>query len=222
MDTNQKPIGELIAPMLEGLTLATEAPPEAEPTTTPGEARGLLPPTWASSRGVPDLFVAQLYGDDPPDETLPLRACRRWLVVDPRPRSLVLAGSVGTGKSYAAALVVCSCRDRSNGDGPGAYFVTADDYAQAVRDRDRRVSKSARLARVLVLDDLGDEFPDGAGFHAHTLRQLIAGRHRDGLATIATTNLDRGQVAKRYGERIADRLGEGGAWLDCPGESLRK
>lgn len=222
-DDSTKPISELIAPLLEGLTMAPEPPDPDEPESkTPGEDRGLLPPSWGASRGVPGLFREQLYGETPPDETRPLTVVRRWLVASPRPRSLVLAGSVGTGKSYAGAWLVCAFVGSMNRDAPPAYFCAAEDYATAIRERDRTTKHRARFARVLVLDDLGDEYPDAQGFNAHTIKQLISGRHRDGLETITTTNLDRQQVAKRYGERIADRLSEGGAWIDCRGESLRQ
>ena len=73
---------------------------------------------------------------------------------------------------------------------------------------------------LLILDDLGTEL--GGAFTTACLYDIINTRLVRGLPTVMSTNLSAGELADRYGERIASRLfGEYTPLVFC-GEDVRK
>lgn len=129
-------------------------------------------------------------------------------------RILVLAGPFGVGKTVAAYAWL---RSR-----PAPWVWTKAprlesmpyDYADLCRFKE---------ASALVIDDMGCEFVDTRGRYWSTLNGIIDERREWRRPTCLTTNItDKRQFAERYGGGLADRLCDGGAWIVCAGNSLRR
>jgi DNA replication protein DnaC len=73
-----------------------------------------------------------------------------------------------------------------------------------------------------VIDDLGSEYHDAKGFFQTLLDEIIDVRYAGKLPTVITTNLDAAGFAAWYGERIVDRVREGGRFIACGNASLRR
>ena len=126
---------------------------------------------------------------------------------------LVIAGTRGCGKTVAAtwwAMRIAAL----------AVFVRAATFAASSRyDRDERAVWLK--APALVLDDLGMEFLDAKGSFLVDLDELIDVFYSDRKPLLVTTNCKREVFRERYGERIADRIRECGAFFGIADGSLR-
>ena len=75
----------------------------------------------------------------------------------------------------------------------------------------------------LVIDDFGVEYLDKKGRYTTTLEEVLNRRFARMRHTMLTTNIiDPAVFAERYGERIASRIHEDGAFIVCAGEDLRR
>ncbi len=166
----------------------------------------------------------------PLEDTDALVVVRRWLTRSPATvdldgeplvlqggeTTLVLSGPPGVGKT--AAAVYASARD-------GGLYVSA----RALVRRDGPVEEAER-APLLCLDDLGVEYSSDSGWAVGVIAGVLDARHARRLRTVITTNLlrrrrvgrdDAPQFAERYGERVDDRLRDGGLYVVLGGESRR-
>jgi DNA replication protein DnaC len=100
-------------------------------------------------------------------------------------------------------------------------WVTAAKLARWERYDEEAMNKLLRTPR-LVIDDLGGEYLDKGGFYASLLDELINERQSSSRPTIMTTNLAAEAFKARYGERIVDRIREGGRFFECGNASLRR
>lgn len=132
---------------------------------------------------------------------------------------VVLAGRPGVGKSVAAALMAfresrgnCQClRWVQSGELARGFSYDADAFGELAR------------VWVLVIDDLGVEYVDDKGRFLSTLEELLSKRHAKMRRTIITTNItDKATFVARYGERLASRIAEDGAFMICAGPDMRK
>lgn len=123
----------------------------------------------------------------------------------------VLSGSVGCGKTLAAAWWA-----RRRG---AMGFVRASTFARMSRYGDEHHGLLERQA--LCLDDLGAEYLDAKGSFVVDLDELIDTYHADMKPLIITTNCNWTQFEGRYGSRITDRLRECGEWISLEGKSMR-
>lgn len=188
--------------------------------------------------GVPRDLAVVLEGGFRLVDTTARKAVREWLD-DERATMLILSGTVGTGKTLAAAEAVAIFWDESWRAEPFSpkrrrampRWVTARDLGRyAPWDAPAEWS----TAGLLVLDDLGIEEAKPQTL-AH-IDGLIVGREADGLRTIITTNMaakakgpdDPPGFIDRYKNRITDRLrasglhrGKARYWVTCNGESMR-
>lgn len=166
-------------------------------------------------------------------ETDAVRSAREWVFSSAA--LLILAGSVGTGKSLAAAwalwdrLAMTSPVNVHTGEKvppDGRMWISAQDVANLNPQwsPDRDALDHLKSIPLLVVDDVGEE--DGSPAKVAT---LVCSRCADGLRTIVTTNLDPRTFRDRYGERLIDRLRQCGLnehgksrwWRTCDGPSLR-
>lgn len=174
-------------------------------------------------------------------DTDAVRAAREWTFASAP--VLILAGTVGTGKSLAAAwalwdrLVMTSPVNMHTGQKippDGRLWISAQDVCNLNPQwsPDRAELDHLKAVPFLVVDDVGAE--DGV---AAKIDALICSRCADGLRTIVTTNLGVPDFVGRYGERLRDRVRQGGLvdgvdrqgnpikrakwWVQCRGESLR-
>lgn len=135
--------------------------------------------------------------------------------------SLLVAGPVGTGKTYQAygavrALAAASVRAHW-------VFITAADLYGTLRPRAgvdsetefRRIAS----ARLLVLDDLGSA--KGSEWTEEVNYRLVNDRYERQAATIFTTNIPPRELADRLGQRITSRLHEMATTVPLVGRDLR-
>lgn len=73
----------------------------------------------------------------------------------------------------------------------------------------------------IVLDDLGSEYSDKAGFMQVMIDSLVDARYSEYRPLLITTNLTAKSFRERYGERVTDRLREGGAFFEFREKSMR-
>ena len=149
---------------------------------------------------------------------------------DTVPDLLVLSGGAGCGKTVAAvAWVVGYVRDPANWlqEGRAARFksrppiwVTAAKLARWERYDEDKMADLLRTPR-LVVDDLGGEYMDQRGFYASLFDEIVNERQAASRPTILTTNLGAEAFKTRYGDRIVDRIREGGRFINCGNKSLR-
>lgn len=168
------------------------------------------------AQGVPERLRDNL---DEITETPLVKRVRRWLEGDRRAWCLVLAGGVGCGKSTAAALWLW---ERVELGANSRRWYTAARVASLSR-YDGSVEPLVD-ARSLVLDDLGAEFADRPGNSAERLDYILTEREATYRPILITTNLNAGDFAARYSERIVDRIraaAPAGGFFEHSGPSLR-
>ncbi len=129
---------------------------------------------------------------------------------------LVLNGPTGTGKTTEA----CRLGLRYTLDTGWTFtFVRAAELAACSRYNGSR--EKYLEATHLLIDDLGSEYSDKSGSWLADLDELIDRQYANRGTVIITTNVPRTAFARRYDERIADRLRECGTWVTMAGESKR-
>lgn len=153
------------------------------------------------------LLVAMGVGLEP---TKGFAAVQDWRE-NRRTGTLVLSGSVGAGKSVAAARWAISTR------AVWCHVPTLGlmDHAQA----SRAVQRLSR-ARALVLDELGGQGSTGPAAVAR-VTAVLSRRHSEARPTVVTTNLGIEAIADVYDgvpaerSRLIDRIYENGAYVEC-------
>ena len=133
----------------------------------------------------------------------------------------VLVGNVGCGKTLAAHA--WALRPLARVGRVVADFVayrSAHEFARASRYSGKFDELEAPAK--LVIDDLGVEFMDKSGSVQSDLDALLDARWRAGKGTLMTANLTAADFAKRYSERVADRVRSDGGFLSVAHPSMRK
>lgn len=152
-------------------------------------------------------------------QTAPMIALVSFWMTPPRTpagRIVVLAGSVGCGKSFAATTWLVQHRHRPN----FPVFVDGHQMARWPRFHNEHM-KTLEAASALVIDDLGAEYDDRGGALVSFVDGVLNTRYRNGRPTVITTNVPQEVFKKRYGDRVADRIRENGAWFWFREPSLR-
>lgn len=121
---------------------------------------------------------------------------------------LVLAGNIGIGKTVAAASALA--------DSPGGLFVSAPQFEAVEYPIGPAIG-----AGLLVLDDAGCERAGAANWATDRITRILCDRYAANRLTIVTANLSRKAFVARYGERVGDRLNEGGVYVGLAGRSCR-
>jgi len=182
----------------------------------PKRIRGMIPDGISDTRAI--KRVVEWHGEQQRDES-------NWC--------LVLSAQPGTGKSTAAGVWLWlrtagvvgfnACERVTRPDlGTSANaqrWFSASEIA-AASGFDGSVDSLCAM-RALVFDDLGTEYTDRRGYVKTRLDVIIDSRYREFRPTLITTNLNVGSFRERYGERVADRLREGGAWFEFQAGSMR-
>lgn len=133
------------------------------------------------------------------DDTQHHATVRFWL--ESGSLHLVLAGSVGTGKTYAAYAV----GNQALAKGRWVEAWVVGDLLAALRpgSSDLGALGRARSCQVLILDDLPAKASD---WEAEQLTLILDARLREGLQTVVTTNITSAQITETWGGRFMDRL----------------
>jgi DNA replication protein DnaC len=124
----------------------------------------------------------------------------------------VLSGSIGCGKSFAAATLLSKRR---------GLWVHAPDLSRIPDDDEPQPERDMIAAGLLVLDDVGIEHSP-SGYAASRVSDVVEAREANLRPTVITTNLDGEGFRKRYGPRLASRInGDGIGFVVCTGRDLR-
>ena len=180
--------------------------------------------------GVPTVHTSPINDDSSFVATTAFAAVGRWLQSDAR--LLVLAGSVGTGKSLAAAWATAEFLRSTAERDPWGKPRRVDDrlwisapHLSRFSSWDEELTK-LEAAPFLVVDDIGEE--ERTPKTGAIIQSMISTRDANALPTIITTNLDGETFQARYGKRIIDRLRQSGVaddhatwWIRCTEKSLR-
>ena len=136
-------------------------------------------------------------------------------------KGLLLYGSCGTGKTYAACEVANALIDRG-------VTVLVTNFARLINDLQGNFERQAYIDglnyyRLLVIDDLGVE--RNTEYAKEQVYNIIDGRYRAGMPMIITTNLSMDKMSKpddMDNLRIYDRILERCYPIKVDGVSRRK
>ena len=143
----------------------------------------------------------------------------RWFLDTWRERktlgtSMLLVGRPGTGKTHlGCALAIAVARL-----GDTALFATATEFTRAIRETynggkqsEAQVLERYAAPQLLVLDEVGAS--SGSDHEKQQLFELINRRYSESRPTVLVTNLSVEEIQAFLGERILDRLRDGGGKL---------
>lgn len=148
------------------------------------------------------LKVAQAYVDD-------------WTQANEDGRCLIFSGKAGTGKTHLACAIANKLIDK----GERAKFFTVTSMLRKIKEsfsKDSTDTESGLIddfanVQFLILDEAGMDY--GTEFNKTLLFEVLNCRYENMKPTIVMTNLDIGALKEYFGERILDRMREGGGKL---------
>lgn len=138
-----------------------------------------------------------------------------WTEVLDRGTCLIFAGNAGTGKTHLACAIANALIARS----VSALFTTVSDAMRAIKrsyDPSSQVSEGQAIntfvyPKLLILDEVGGS--KGTEHELQLMFDIINKRYENSRPTIILTNLDAVALREHLGERVTDRLREGGGKL---------
>lgn len=128
---------------------------------------------------------------------------------------LILCGKPGTGKTHLATAIA----NQVILTGRSVVFTSVMRAIRSVKDTYRKDSEFNEqqainkylLPQLLIIDEVGVQF--GSDTEKMILFEILNGRYECTLPTILISNLPEKELADYIGERIIDRLKEGGGAL---------
>lgn len=125
---------------------------------------------------------------------------------------LVMCGMPGTGKTHLACAIAHEIAQR----GRTSLFVSAVSAVRRVKQtysRDSNETEAEAIARfvspeLLIVDEVGVQF--GSDTEKMILFEIINTRYEQMMPTILISNLTREELSAFVGERVMDRMSEGG------------
>lgn len=138
-----------------------------------------------------------------------------WPEMAKKGTCLIFSGSAGTGKTHLA----CAIANAVMKHGSSALFTTVSDALRSVKrayDKDASLSESDAIAALvepglLILDEVGMDY--GTEHSKALLFDIINKRYENVRPAIVLTNLDAPSLREYFGDRIVDRMREGGGKL---------
>lgn len=123
------------------------------------------------------------------------------------PKSQIVIGGVGTGKTYLSSALVKNVID----SGLSAKIVKVTEITRAIKDgwKTKGITEAEIIERLsgwdlLVIDELGIQFD--SEMEKIYLSDIIDNRYQDMKPTVFLTNLDVNALKQLLGERLADRI----------------
>jgi len=163
----------------------------------------------------PEKIVRSIYAPEFKRDTGALRALVGLGTCGAEKNIRIIAGGVGSGKTWAAVRWI------GDHGGSSPFFMRAHAFEAAGR-YDRRLRERWQTCSALVLDDLGAEYADGKGNILADLDELFDIYATRMACLIVTTNLTPDQLRQRYGARIISRLRQHGEFRQIADPDMRR
>ncbi|WP_256930732.1 ATP-binding protein [Pseudomonas sp. ABC1] len=130
-------------------------------------------------------------------------------------RSMLLLGAMGTGKTHLGCAVLQRVVRDYGQHGVAGRYVSAPGIIRAVKATFGKSERSEDdvytelcMPGLLVIDEIGVQ--RDTDFERQVLFEVINARYERGLPTVAISNLNILELRKCVGDRVVDRLCEGG------------
>lgn len=135
-----------------------------------------------------------------------------WEKVKQAGAGLIFSGKAGSGKTHLA----CSIAHAAIEQGAGVQFSTVSEVMRQVKrsfSKDSGTTEQGEIdhfssIELLILDEVGMDY--GTDFNKALIFEILNKRYENVLPTILLTNLDAGALVDYMGERLVDRMREGG------------
>jgi len=168
-------------------------------------------------------FIPEIFCDASLDNAILLdkRIVKLGREISEKPKSLVLYGSTGRGKTYFS---YCLFREFLNKYNYSVKFCRSKDLDDELQDAFRSstptsyVIKKYQEPKYLFIDDLGLE--KDTDKVERDYYDILDYRWSNMMCTILSTNLTKKQLEKKFGKRINSRL-KSFLWLEFTGKDLR-
>lgn len=172
--------------------------------------------------GIPLRFQSRTFDNYQADNEGQARALRKarayadgWQNSVAAGTSLIFSGNAGTGKTHLA----CAIANQLIAQGVSAVFTTVSDAMRAIKRTYDAGSQLTELQAIqafvdpglLILDEVGAN--RGTEYEVQLVFDIINKRYENCRPTIILTNLDPEALRQCLGERVVDRLREGGGKL---------
>lgn len=140
-------------------------------------------------------------------------AYKACVAISKKPTSVILSGSVGTGKTHLLTAVARMVEHNNQGKGMWrVQFWPMLDLVLKLRqnyDDSESLIECLNRAPLLVLDDLGAERT--TDYILETIEAVVDYRYRQCRPTLVGTNLTLEELSERYRDRVLSRwMGDGG------------
>ena len=138
-----------------------------------------------------------------------------WPEMQDKGTSLIFSGKFGTGKSHLA----CAIANAVMATGSSALSTTVSDALRSIKrayDKGSELSEADAIntlvqPRLLVLDECGMDY--GTEHSKTLIFDVLNKRYEELRPTLILTNLDAPALREYFGDRVVDRLREGGGKL---------
>lgn len=166
------------------------------------------------------------YIAETPEQKHAVNVCKEYIEQFPSQNSLLMLGMVGTGKTLLASMMLDRiCENYS------CEIIKVIDLIRKLKStwsKTSEISEADMLERytkmdLLVIDEVGVQF--GSDTEKLFIFDVIDGRYQNMLPTILISNLDIENLKSVVGDRVIDRLREGGgemlafSWESYRGQS---
>lgn len=138
-----------------------------------------------------------------------------WERVKQDGSGLIFSGKAGAGKTHLA----CSIAHEVINQGANVQFSTVAEVMRQIKStfaKDADTTEQEEIdhfsnIQLLILDEVGMDY--GTDFNKALIFEILNNRYENVLPTILLTNLDTKALTEYLGERLVDRMREGGGRL---------
>ena len=134
--------------------------------------------------------------------------CRQYAMGTTDEKWLLLAGSIGWGKSHLAACIVNTRLERNEIAKFLDFPAILEELKAGFEDNSyHQILSAYQEVELLVLDDLGAEYKgraEGMSWSEGELYKIVNYRYTNRLATVITTNVKPSELDARISDRIRD------------------